>query len=225
MAEDHLTLREGLKLLLEMEGDIHVVAETESGHDTIQVALAEKPDVLLMDVALVGLDGIEATRQLHAQMPTLAIVMLSAHPELHLVRAAIEAGAAGYLLKRASGRELREAVRATADGTPYFSEEILRAVRERTLPQRVHNGPNTSGSPNKKNDPVLAEDPAASLTDREYEILQMIASGHSNREIAEILKLSIKTVETHRMHVMGKLDIHDVASLTRYAIRKGLINC
>lgn len=219
MAEDHLTLREGLKLLLEMEGDISVVAETESGQDTVKVALAEKPDVLLMDVALVGLDGIEATRQLRAQAPTLAIVMLSAHPELHLVRAAVDAGATGYLLKRASGRELREAVRATAEGTPYFSEEILRAVRERTLPERLPN------SQQKKGDPALAEDPTASLTDREYEILQMIASGHSNREIAEILKLSIKTVETHRMHVMGKLDIHDVATLTRYAIRKGLINC
>ena len=138
LAEDHRTLREGLKMLLEVDGDIEVVAEAESGREAVAVAQSSGADVVLMDVALVGLDGIEATRLLRAAAAT-------------------------------------------------------------------------------------AEDPVRALTDREYEILQIIAGGHSNREIAEMLGLSIKTIETHRMHLMEKLDIHDVASLTRYALRKGLI--
>lgn len=210
VADDHRTLREGLKLLLEMEGDIEVIAEVEDGKEAVGTTLKVKPDVVFMDVGLQGLDGIEATRRLHNQAPEIPVVMLSAHPELHLVRATLEAGAVGYVLKRASGRELREAIRTGAAGKPFFSEEIMHVIRERT---RV-SGPG---------DPARAENPAAALTGREFEILQLIASGHSNREIAEILTLSIKTVETHRMHIMEKLDIHDVAGLTRYAIRKGLI--
>jgi DNA-binding NarL/FixJ family response regulator len=213
VADDHRTLREGLKLLLEAEGDIEIIAEAEDGKEAITEALKTKPDVVFMDVSLAGLDGIEATRQLHGQAAEIPIVMLSAHPELHLVRATLEAGAVGYVLKRASGRELREAVRTAATGKPYFSEEIMHVIRERT---RVGAG---------VNDAARAENPALALTGREYEILQLIAAGHSNREIAEMLGLSIKTVETHRMHLMEKLDIHDVAGLTRYAIRKGLIEC
>jgi DNA-binding NarL/FixJ family response regulator len=213
LAEDHRTLREGLKMLLEVEGDIQVVAEAESGKEAVATAQSTKCDVVLMDIALVGLDGIEATRLLRQQAPQIAIVMLSAHPEVHLVRAALEAGALGYLLKRATGNELREAVRAASKQTPYFSAEVMRAVKERTR----------TPPPRTQPDPTRAENPEVALTDREYEILQLIASGHSNREIAEILRLSVKTIETHRMHLMEKLDIHDVASLTRYAIRKGMI--
>jgi DNA-binding NarL/FixJ family response regulator len=212
VADDHRTLREGVKALLEAEQDIEVVAEAEEGREAIATSTRVKPDVVLMDVALVGLDGIEATRKLHNELPDLPIVMLSAHPELHLVRATLEAGAIGYVLKRASGRELREAVRSGAQGKPYFSEEIMHVIRERSR---------SSGGV----DPARAENPALALTGREFEILQLIAGGHSNREIAEILSLSIKTIETHRMHIMEKLDIHDVAGLTRYAIRKGLIEC
>lgn len=212
VADDHRTLREGVKALLEAEQDIEVIAEAEEGREAIATSVRVKPDVVLMDVALVGLDGIEATRKLHNELPELPIVMLSAHPELHLVRATLEAGAIGYVLKRASGRELREAVRHGAQGKPYFSEEIMHVIRERSR---------SSGTV----DPARAENPALALTGREFEILQLIAGGHSNREIAEILSLSIKTIETHRMHIMEKLDIHDVAGLTRYAIRKGLIEC
>jgi DNA-binding NarL/FixJ family response regulator len=208
VAEDHLTLREGLKMLLELEGDIEVGAEVEGGADAAQVALDKRPDVVLMDVALVGLDGIEATRRLRAQAPEIPVLMLSASPELHIVRAALDAGAIGYLLKRASGKELREAVRAAVAGTPFFSTEVMGAVRERTRLGIDHS---------------RAEDPGAALTGRELEILQLIAAGYSNREIGETLKISVKTVDTHRMHIMSKLDIHDVAGLTRYAIRKGLI--
>jgi DNA-binding NarL/FixJ family response regulator len=212
VADDHRTLREGLKLLLESDGDIEVVAEAEDGKDAIAQAVKVKPDVVFMDIGLTGLDGIEATRRLHNEAPEMPILMLSAHPELHLVRATLEAGAIGYVLKRASGRELRDAVRTGVTGKPFFSDEIMHVIRERARASAA-------------GDPARAENPALALTGREYEILQLIASGHSNREIAEMLSLSIKTVETHRMHLMEKLDIHDVAGLTRYAIRKGLIEC
>jgi DNA-binding NarL/FixJ family response regulator len=205
VAEDHLTLREGLRMLLELEGDISVLTEVEGGLDAVAKATEQRPDVVLMDISLVGLDGIEATRRLHAQAPELPVLILSANPELHIVRAALNAGAIGYLLKRASGKELRDAVRAAAQNLPFFSAEVMGAVRERA---RVG--------------PSRAENPA-SLTGRETEILQLIAGGYSNREIGEALSISIKTVDTHRMHIMSKLDIHDVAGLTRYAIRKGLI--
>jgi len=216
LAEDHLTLREGLRLLLEAEGDIQVVAEVESGHDAVTQAAAHKPDVVLMDIALIGLDGIEAARQIvHKSQPAPGVLMLSASAELYVTRAALDAGATGYLLKKASGRELREAVRAAAVGKPYFSDEVLRAVRERVGTGAVRRRAST--------EPRAYDAPGDVLTDRELEVLQMIAGGHSNREIAEILKLSVKTVETHRMHLMDKLDIHDVAGLVRYALRKGLI--
>lgn len=214
LAEDHTTLREGLRLLLESDGDILVIGEASSGKDVVATAVREKPDVILMDVALVGLDGIEATRQVKAAVPSAAVLMLSAHAELYVVRASQDAGAIGYLIKRTGGKELREAVRGAAAGKPYFSDEVMRAVRDRVRP----------GRPGKNGEPAQADEPAAVLTDRELEILQYIAAGHSNREIAELLKLSVKTVETHRMHLMEKLDIHDVASLTRYALRKGLID-
>jgi DNA-binding NarL/FixJ family response regulator len=216
LAEDHLTLREGLRLLLEAEGDIQVVAEVESGHDAVTQAQAIRPDVVIMDIALIGLDGIEAARQImHKSSPTPGVLMLSASAELYVTRAALDAGAIGYLLKKTSGRELREAVRAAASGKPYFSEEVMRAVRERV----------GTGNPRRRasTEPRAYDAPGDVLTDRELEVLQMIAGGHSNREIAEILKLSVKTVETHRMHLMDKLDIHDVAGLVRYSLRKGLI--
>jgi DNA-binding NarL/FixJ family response regulator len=208
LAEDHLTLREGLKMLLQVDGDIDVVGEVESGAEVINAAREHDARVVLMDVSLVGLDGIEATRKLRAELPNVHVLILSASPELHIVRATLDAGAIGYLLKRASGKELREGVRAASTGQSYFSSEVLGAVRERArqTPERRH-----------------VEDPRSILTGRETEILQLIAGGSSNREIAETLSISVKTVDTHRMHLMTKLDIHDVAGLTRYSIRKGLI--
>ncbi len=195
-------------MLLGLEEDIEVVGEVEGGSEVLTAARDLSPDVVLMDVSLVGLDGIEATRRLRAEQPGINVLMLSASPELHIVRATLDAGATGYLLKRASGKELRDGVRAASAGTPYFSAEVQGAVRDRSRssPERRH-----------------VEDPRSVLTSRETEILQLIAGGSSNREIAETLSISVKTVDTHRMHLMTKLDIHDVAGLTRYAIRKGLI--
>jgi DNA-binding NarL/FixJ family response regulator len=219
LAEDHLTLREGLRLLLEAEGDISVTAEVDGGRDAVERARSSKPDVILMDIALVGLDGIEATRQILAERPKTGVLILSASAELYVARAALEAGAIGYLLKRATGSELRAGVRAAAAGMPYFSDDVFRAVRERLRPGEPVTRRRAASQPGHAAAPVDV------LTDRELEVLQMIAGGHSNREIAEILKLSVKTVETHRMHLMDKLDIHDVSGLTRYALRKGLIQC
>ena len=211
LADDHRALREGLRALLVLDGDIRVVAEAETGQEVVTGALAERPDVVLMDTALIGLDGIEAVRQIHAAAPTIAVVVLSAHHELHTVRAALDAGAAGYLLKRASGKELREAVRAAHRGLRCLSAEVRAAVRARTRVPRA---------------PDLAQEEVAldDLTRRELEVLQLVASGRSNLAIADVLKLSGKTVETHRFNLMRKLDLHDTSGLTRYAIRAGLVD-
>ena len=206
ICEDHASLREGLRMLLEVEGDITVVGEAATGSDAVSQILERRPDVVVMDVSLMGMDGIEATRQARAQAPGLPVLVLSASHELSTVKAAIEAGAVGYLSKRASGKELREAVRTAAAGGTCFSPEVASAARDRTRPAERR-----------------IDDPRAVLTGRETEILQLIAKGSSNREIAEALQISVKTVDTHRMHLMTKLDIHDVAGLTRYAIKKGLI--
>jgi DNA-binding NarL/FixJ family response regulator len=206
ICEDHASLREGLRLLLETEGDINVIAEAATGAEAVERVTAAQPEVVLMDVQLMGMDGIEATRQLRAQMPGLPVVVLSASHELSTVKAAVDAGAIGYLSKRASGKELRDAVRTAAAGGTCFSPEVASAVKDkaRSSERRI-------------------DDPRAVLTGRETEILQLIARGSSNREIAEALTISVKTVDTHRMHLMTKLDIHDVAGLTRYAIKKGLV--
>jgi len=195
-------------MLLELDDDIEVAGEVEAGAEVLPRAKELGVDVVLMDVSLVGLDGIEATRRLRGELQSVQVLILSASPELHIVRAALDAGAVGYMLKRASGKELREGVRSAMAGNPYFSAEVVGAVRERgrSGPERRH-----------------VEDPRSVLTGREQEILQLIAGGCSNREIAETLSISVKTVDTHRMHLMTKLDIHDVAGLTRYAIRKGMI--
>src|SRR5215468_3545205 len=206
ICEDHASLREGLRMLLETDGDIQVSTEAATGAEAVERALAARPDVVLMDVSLVGMDGIEATRQLKMQAPGLPVLVLSASHELSTVRAAVDAGAVGYLSKRASGKELREAVRTAAAGGTCFSPEVASAARDRSRPTERR-----------------IDDPRAVLTGRETEILQLIARGGSNREIAEALQISVKTVDTHRMHLMTKLDIHDVAGLTRYAIKKGLV--
>lgn len=206
ICEDHASLREGLRLLLESEGDINVIAEAATGAEAVERVTAARPEVVLMDVQLMGMDGIEATRQLHAHMPGLPVVVLSASHELSTVKAAVDAGAVGYLSKRASGKELRDAVRTAASGGTCFSPEVASAARDKARPSERR-----------------IDDPRAVLTGRETEILQLIARGSSNREIAEVLQISVKTVDTHRMHLMTKLDIHDVAGLTRYAIKKGLV--
>jgi two-component system response regulator NreC len=218
IVEDHALLREGLKVLVEAEGDIEVIGEAEAGAQAVELALARRPHVVLMDIALVGLDGIEATRRINEAAPEVAVLILSGSPELYVARAALEAGAIGYMLKTARGSELRAGARAAASGTPYLSDDVLREVRERLQPtasraRRV-----------RGEGPQHASAPTAVLTDREIEVLQLVAAGHSNKDIAKLLELSVKTVETHRMHVMEKLDIHEVSGLTRYALRKGLIN-
>lgn len=224
LVEDHVALREGLRMLLEADGDIDVVAEAEGGKEAVDAATTHKPDVVLMDIALVGLDGIEATRRIVADRPSIGVLVLSARGELHVARAALDAGAIGYLNKRASGSELRDGVRAASKGQPYFNDETVRRLHAQRSGDRRRATPGAVRSRGSDEIPGRnADAPTDVLTQREVEVLQMIAAGHSNREIAEILKLSIKTIETHRMHLMEKLDIHDVSGLTRYAMRKGLI--
>ena len=213
LCDDHASLREGLRLLLAVDGDIAILGEAESGEAAVEATLRLAPDVVLMDVGLAGLDGIEATRQVHQANPAQAVIMLSAKPELRVVRAALNAGALGYMIKRAGGDELRSGVRAAAAGQPFFSREVMAVARERSWAVR---GRPLAPEPNP-------EDPASLLTLRELEILQLVAGGNSNREIGDLLDVSPKTIDAHRANLMAKLEVHDITGLTRYAIRKGLI--
>jgi DNA-binding NarL/FixJ family response regulator len=208
IADDHAILRDGIRALLEDEPDIDVVGEAEDGRWAVERACKLRPDVVLMDIAMPLLNGLEATRQIKRDTPETHVLILTMYEDAEYVGRVLEAGASGYVLKHAAGRELVTAIRAVADGGAFFSPSIARHVLEGYVSRR-----DGSASP----------DPYDDLTPREREVLQLIAEGHTNRDIAEILTLSIKTVKTHRLHLMQKLDIHDRGELIKYAIQKGII--
>jgi DNA-binding NarL/FixJ family response regulator len=209
LAEDHTVVREGLRTLLEAEGDIKVVGEAETGRQAVALARKLRPDVIVMDIAMPLLNGLEATQQILKAVPGARVLILSAHSDDAYVEQVIGLGAAGYLLKQTSAHVLSEAVREVHRGRAFFSPSISR---------RLHNHYERSpvrGKMLKKKD--------ARLTSREMEVLQLIAEGQSNKQVAAELGISDKTVEKHRQRLMEKLNIHDVAGLTRYAIAAGII--
>ncbi len=209
LAEDHVIVREGLRKLLEAESDIEVIGEASNGREAVNMTLKLRPDVLVMDIAMPRLNGIEATRQIGAAIPGVKIIILSAHGDDVYVEKMMELGVSGYLVKQTSAEFLSEAIRAVWKGDAYFSPEVARRIakrRRRSL--------NMNGVPKAK---------SLSLSSRETEVLQQIAEGAPNKAIADELGISIKTVEKHRDHLMQKLDIHDTAGLTRYAIEMGII--
>jgi DNA-binding NarL/FixJ family response regulator len=208
LAEDHMIVREGLRRMLEMEGDLRVVSEAGDGRQAVALAARLRPDVVLMDIAMPRLNGLEATRQILKANPTTRVLVLSAHPNDDYVKRATESGAAGFLIKQASAHELCHAIREVHAGNTFFSSSISRRL------DRLKHSAERAGRRGK---------PAARLTSREMEVLQMIAEGRANKETAAELDISIKTVEKHRAHLMSKLDIHDTAGLTRYAIGAGII--
>jgi DNA-binding NarL/FixJ family response regulator len=207
LAEDHLIVREGLRKLLENEVDFVVVGEAGDGREAIQMVAELHPHVVLMDIALPRLNGIMACQHLHQAHPQVRVLMLSAHGEDTYVEESIEAGAAGFVLKQAPGSALGHAIREVHAGRPFYSAAILQRYRS---PQY---GFLPGKSPMKH--PLL--------TPRESEVLQLIVEGKANKETAAELSISIKTVEKHRTSLMRKLNIHDTATLTRYAIGKGII--
>ena len=209
LADDHTIVREGFRKMLEMEKDIEVVDEAADGRQAVALAKKFRPDVVLMDIAMPLLNGLEATRQLLKALPATKILMLSAHSDDAYVQNAIDSGARGFLLKQTSAHEVCRAIREVHAGKKFFSPSIAKR-----LDQRNQKSPDREGLLKKKN---------LNLTSREIEVLQLIAEGKANKETAAELGIGLKTVEKHREHLMEKLDIHDTAGLTRYAIGAGII--
>ena len=209
LAEDHMIVREGFRKMLELEGDFEIVAEAPNGRQAVALARKFHPDVVLMDIAMPLLNGLEATRQVLKALPVTKVIMLSAHSDDAYVKNATESGAVGFLLKQTSAHDVCRAIREVHKGKTFFSPSISRRQ------DRIHPlSPDRDGGFSKK---------AAVLTSREMEVLQLIAEGKANKETADELGIGIKTVEKHREHIMQKLDIHDTAGLTRYAISAGII--
>jgi DNA-binding NarL/FixJ family response regulator len=209
LVEDHTVVREGLRNLIELEDDFEVVGEGHTGREAVVQVKKLQPDVVLMDIAMPLLNGLEATRQLLKANPAAKVLMLSAHSDDAYVKNAIASGARGFLLKQSSARDVCLAIRAVHQGKQFFSPSISR--RQERIQQLETK---RTGGYNKK---------ATSLTTREMEVLQLVAEGKANKEMAAELGIGMKTVEKHREHVMQKLDIHDTAGLTRYAISAGII--
>lgn len=213
LSEDHQIVREGLLALLKLEKDIEVIGEAEQGRQALELAKKLHPDVIVMDIAMPLLNGMEATRQILQVLPETKILILSAHNEDAYVEMVMALGASGYLIKQTAGHILAEAIREVVKGTPFFSPEIAKRRNQRK--QRAKElGPARPSSTN-----------SAPLSSRELEVLQLIAEGKANKESAFELKISIKTVEKHRQSLMDKLNIHDTAGLTRYAIAAGIVEC
>jgi len=205
LVDDHQIVRQGLRTLLEKEPDMEVVAEAEDGRAAVRLAREVSPQVVIMDVAMPDLNGIEATRQIVAESPGIKVIALSMHADRRFVANMLKAGASGYLLKDAAFEELAQAIRTVAANRTYLSPEVSDIVVKDYL-----KGPQEEASA------------FSLLTAREREVLQLLAEGKSTREIADCLHVSVKTVETHRQQIMSKLDIRSVAELTKYAIREGL---
>jgi DNA-binding NarL/FixJ family response regulator len=207
LADDHKMMRDGLRVLIEQAKNIEVVGEAHDGQTAVQMAKKLYPDVIVMDIGMPGLNGIEATRQIVGKSPNTKVVALSMHADRRYVVQMLKAGASGYMHKDNAFDELAEAIRTVAKGKTYLSPEIARNVVEEC--KRL------SG---KKDDGTVF----TILTDREREVLQQIAEGKATKEIASDLSVSVKTIETHRHQIMEKLNLHSVAELTKYAIREGL---
>jgi len=207
LADDHALVRAGIRSLLEGLEGMLVAGETGDGRDALELAAQRSPHVVLLDIGLPGMNGVEVAARLAKERPEARVIILSMHATEEYVSQALQAGASGYLLKDASVAELELAIRAVARGETYLSPAISKTVIDEYV-RRVGSAPAS---------------PAAVLTPRQREILQLLAEGHSTKQIAHGLGVSVKTVETHRAQLMDRLSIHDLAGLVRYAIRVGLV--
>ena len=208
LADDHTIVRQGLRKVLEERRDWEVVAEASDGREAVRLAEQCKPDVAVVDVAMPLLNGIEATRQITRRSPNTRVLILSMHADEAYVTQIMQAGAAGYLLKDSADVDLMQAVSAVAAGKSFFSPAIARVMLDDYVRQLADKG---------------IADRYDSLSDREREIFQLIAEGKTNKEIAALLSVSPSTVETHRAHIMEKLDVHSAAEIVLYAVRRGVI--
>lgn len=208
LAEDHTIVRKGLRALLDDESEIEVVGEAGDGRDAVQQVVRLRPDVVLMDITMPLLNGVEATRQIKAQVPEVRVLGLTRHENEEYIYQLLRAGAAGYVVKQAAPAELVEAIRAVTQGETYLSPSINPVVVEAYIRQAKE---------------MVKKGPDERLTSREREVLQLVAEGRTNREIAQVLSISVKTVEHHRANLMSKLELYSAAELTQYAIRTGVI--
>ena len=209
LADDHTVVRDGLRALLERESDMTVVAEAADGRESVRLAEAEAPDVVVMDLAMPNMNGMEATRRILAAHSRIGVVILSMHQDESYVLGALKAGAKGYLLKDSMRSEVVQAIRAVSQGRSFLTRKVARILQEDYISRLQQRG---------------LEDSYDLLSDREREVLQMIAEGRSNKEVANLLNISLTTVETHRAHILQKLDIHSIPELILYAVRKGIIS-
>ncbi len=206
LADDHKIVRDGLRSLLEKHSGMEVIAEAADGRSALKLVRELKPDVIVMDITMPDLNGIEATRQITSGYPNVKVIALSVHSDKRFVLGMLQAGATGYLLKDCAFEELADAIRAVVEDHTYLSPEISDIVIKDYVCQ--------SFAPNRA--------ATSSLTTREREVLQLMAEGSATKTIASTLNVSVKTVETHRLHIMNKLNTRSVAELTKYAIREGL---
>jgi DNA-binding NarL/FixJ family response regulator len=208
LADDHEVVRDGVRALLEKQADMEVIGEASDGREAARLAEELRPDVVVMDVGMPNLNGIDATRRILAAHPQIAVVMLSMHQDESYVLRSLKAGAKGYLLKESLRSDVLEAIRAVAQGRSFLTRKISRMMQEDYIQEMEQRG---------------LEDSYELLTDREREVLQLAAEGKPNKEIAGALNISLTTVETHRTHILQKLGLHSVPELILYAVRKGII--
>jgi two-component system, NarL family, response regulator NreC len=209
LADDHTVVRKGLRLLLESRPEFQVIADAANGREAVAMADEHRPDVVVMDVAMPTLNGIEAARQISSRLPQAAIVFLSMHADESYVLKALKVGARAYLLKDSAEQDLINAVKAVSEGKAFFSPAISKMLVEDYMRQMQER---------------KVEDSYELLTTREREVLQLLAEGRNNKEVAGVLNLSLYTVETHRSNIFQKLNLHSGAELILYAIRKGVIS-
>ena len=209
LADDHTVMRNGLRLLLERQPNLKVIGEAADGREAVAMAAADPPDVVVMDIAMPHLNGVEAARQIVNQNPKIAVAILSMHSDESYVIRSLKAGARAYLLKDSAEADLIEAIHAITSGKSFFSPAVSRILKEDYVRQLGK---------------MDAEDTYELLTNREREVLQLVAEGKSNKEVANLLNLSLYTVETHRTHILQKLNLHSVPELILYAVRKGIIS-
>lgn len=210
LAEDHMIVRQGLRLILAAQPDIIVIGEAENGRQAVDLAINLAPDVIVMDIAMPLLNGLEATRQILKLRPDAKVLILSAHSDDEYIDRVIALGAVGYLIKQSSAEFLSRAIREAYNGNLVYSPAISKRLRLHSPRPSLRAGDFRTDKPSR-------------LTSREVELVQLVAEGKANKQIAIELDISIKTVEKHRQRVMDKLDIHDTAGLTRYAVSAGII--
>jgi DNA-binding NarL/FixJ family response regulator len=204
VADDHGIVRAGIRLLLERQSDLEVVAEAADGVEAVERALAVRPDLCILDVGMPRMTGLQAAREIRAHLPTARVLMLSMHDDEHYLFEALKAGASGYVLKREADQDLVEAIRAVGGGEAFLTNAAERSI----IREWMDDG---------------AEGPAIPLTTREEEVVKLIAEAYTNTQIAEILHVAEKTVESHRANVLRKLGMRDRVQLVRYAIKRGLV--